>query len=196
MNTYVIYYTQTGEIVQTISAPLAMAQQNLQPGQALVVGTGNWREHKVVNGVVVPLPAPRVFPYAGASWDPTTATFVDLRTLEQARDQTWEEVKRWRAAAIDAHLSTPYGAVDSKESDRKNITDAVMMAQTLDAMAQPVAIEFTMADNSVVTMDASMMTNVGLLLGQKTQAAHARARELRAQIATATKEQLHALTWD
>lgn len=196
MNTYVIYQASNGEIIRTISAPLAMATQNLEAGQALAIGSGNWREHRVENGVVVSLPQPRVFPYHGASWDPTTATFVDLRPLEVARTQAWAKVKEWREAAIDADMPTPYGAVQCRPDDRKNITDAVMMAQTLFSMAQPVAIEFTMADNSVVTMDASMMTNIGLLLGQKTQAAHARARELRAQIATATKEQLHALTWD
>lgn len=121
---------------------------------------------------------------------------LDDRTVEQRKADRWEAMKLARAAAIDAPLVTPFGTFDSGPADRQNITDAVLLAKTLAEQGQSVAIAFTLANNGTVTLDAAQMVQVGLLLGAKVQAAHARGREVRAAIdAAATAEQVEAVAW-
>ena len=116
--------------------------------------------------------------------------------LADAQSAQWNLIKQAREAAFDAPLTTPYGVFDSDAVSRGRITDAVLMAQTLASMSQPVAIDFTLADNSVVTLDASQMVTVGLLLGAKIQAAFGTGRTLRAAIyAASTVSEVEAIHW-
>lgn len=132
-----------------------------------------------------------------ATWSNTTMSWVDTRTLEQTKADRWEVIKAARAAHIDAGLVTPYGQFQTAPLERQNITDAVLLAQTLTAMGQPVAIDWTLADNTVVTLGLPEIVTVGLLLGQRVQEAHAHARTLRAAIdAATTVAEIEAITWD
>jgi hypothetical protein len=124
------------------------------------------------------------------------AGLIDDRTLEQRKAERWEAMKVARDAAIDAPLVTPYGTFDSGPADRTNITDAVLMLQTLAAQSLPAEITFTLADNTTVLLGVADMVHVGLLLGAKVQAAHARGRDVRAAIdAATTPAQVDAVTW-
>jgi hypothetical protein len=123
---------------------------------------------------------------------------VDLgsATLEQAKLAKWEQVKIWRSNEINTNMETPYGVIQCQPEDRQNITDAILLAQTLTAQNLPVQIQWTMADNTVVEMDLEMITNVGLLLGQKVQYAHGVARELRNEIDMAKSvAAVEAIVW-
>lgn len=129
-------------------------------------------------------------------FDWPTHQWVDSRGLGEFKDAKWEEVKAAREASINAPLATPYGSFDSGPADRANITDAVLMAQTLAALGQPVSIEFTLADNTVSTLNASQMVEVGLILGAKVQDAYATARSLREAIESAgTIAEVDAIHW-
>ena len=106
----------------------------------------------------------------------------------------WQEVKLARMNAIAAPLKTPYGTFDANPDASLNIVKAVLLAQTLANVGQPVAIDFTLADNTVVTLDAKQMIEVGLSLSAREQEARSKATEIRAQIDFAkTFEQLNAL---
>lgn len=119
-----------------------------------------------------------------------------LPTLAQLKEAQWATIKAAREAAIDAPLVTPYGTVDSQAKDRTNITDAILLLQTLEAAGTPTTIDFTLADNTAVTLTTAQMVNIGLLLGQKVQAAHGQARARRAQIdAATTKAEVEAVVW-
>lgn len=129
-------------------------------------------------------------------WDAPGKQWVDHRTLNQVKDAQWSFVKSARQAAIEAHLVTPFGTFDADQSSQKAITDSVLMLQTLASIGQPTTIDFTLADNSTVTLDTTQMVTVGLLLGQQTQVAHAQARTLRTQIEAATTiAEVEAVTW-
>ena len=106
--------------------------------------------------------------------------------LTRAKLARWSHIKACRAAAISQDLTTPYGVFQCGPTERTNITDAVLLLQTLTAMGTPTTINFTLADDSTVNLDATAMITVGLLLGQKVQAAHATARLLRSSIFNAT----------
>jgi hypothetical protein len=121
---------------------------------------------------------------------------LDLRTLEQRKAERWEQIKLARTAAINAPLVTPYGTFDADPASRQNITDAILMVQTLDQLGEPSSIDFTLADNSVVTLTVSEMVDVGLRLGAQVQAAHATSRVLRGQLdAATTAEAVDSVHW-
>jgi hypothetical protein len=130
-------------------------------------------------------------------YDWVTKQWIDPRSLVDFKDAKWEEMKKARTAAIDAPLTTPYGVFDSSPSARTSITDAVLLLQTLASLGTPTTIDFTLADNSVVTLNTTQMVQVGLMLGQKVQVAHSRARVLRLQgEAATTVAEVEAITWE
>lgn len=107
-------------------------------------------------------------------------------TLNDAKSRLWGRVKQARAVAIDSPLTTPFGVFDSDAKSRAFITDAVLLLQTLADAGTPQTIDFTLADNSVVTLGLEQMVTVGLLLGQKVQAVYTHCRALRAAIEALT----------
>lgn len=136
-------------------------------------------------------------PGEGFRFDPESRVWVDFRSLDDVKRERWELIKAQREKVINARLDTPYGAVDSGERDRVNITNSVMMLQTLAGLGTPSTVQFTMADNSTAVLDTEKMVHIGLLLGQKIEAAHSKARLLRADIEAAqTKEAVEAVTWN
>lgn len=147
----------------------------------------------VINGIHFDIP---ISPSINHTFNWQTKQWEDPRTLQDLKDAKWEAMKSAREAAIDAPLVTPYGTVDSKAVDRTNITDAVMMLQTLAALGQPTTIDFTMSDNTTVTLTTNQMVEVGLLLGQKVQVSHgiARARRTAIELAT-TPEEVEIIQW-
>lgn len=129
-------------------------------------------------------------------WDNSAMQWIDSRTLDHRKAQKWEEIKLARATAIYKPLVTPFGTYDADEAGQDNITKSVLLAQTLTSIGQPVAIVFTLANNSVVTLDLTAMVTVGLMLGNQVQTARGIATFLRTQIeAVTTASQLDAITW-
>ena len=94
----------------------------------------------------------------------------------------WAQVKAKRDAVIDGGAPTPFGAVDSYELARSNIAGAAMAALIAKGAAQPYSINWTLLDNSVVALDADAMMAVSLAVLAHVNAAHDRARDLRATI--------------
>lgn len=144
------------------------------------------------NGWVAILPQPsehHVFNWSTKHWE-------DPRTLQDFKDAKWDSIKKSREASINAPLVTPYGTFDSDPKSRQNITDAILLLKSLEDLGSPGTIDFTLADDTARTLNTGEMVMVGLLLGQKIQAAHAQARALRGALDLATtKEEVEAITW-
>lgn len=106
--------------------------------------------------------------------------------LDDAKAMVWTEAK----AARDQHENggvtiAGVGTFQSDAISREYINGAVLMAQIAIAQSQPYSINWTLADNSVVTLDAAAMIGVGVAAGQHVAACHAVAQGLRAAIETA-----------
>lgn len=183
-----------GEIVcvLTLGDPNALAL-NMRAGTIAVDGPpptedsyrsgGEWRTRPSK-------PAPT------STWNRATKAWADVRSLDERKAAKWEEMKATREAEIDAPLVTPYGIFDSYAEARSNISDAVLLAQTLSGIGQPVSINFTLADNSVVALDLAGMVTVGLMLGSKIQTTRGIATALREQILSAPSiATLESITW-
>ena len=121
----------------------------------------------------------------------------DSRTLFQQQLSKWAEIKAARTAVFDAPLVTIYGIFDSDAESRRNIFEVVQRAQLLTSTGQPVVINFTLADNTVIVMDLAMAVAVGLALGAKVQSARATATALRTTLfnTVTTVSQVDAVAW-
>lgn len=191
---YTIYDKTTGEILRNVScSPDDLALQYDPITQNVIEGSINDTEFYIQNNQPVAFP---VKPSEVHTFDWTTKQWVDLRTLEQVKVTKWEALKKDRQAATEVPLVTPYGTFDADPRSQKAITDAVLMLQTLQNLGTPTVIDFTLADNSVVTLTTAQMVNVGLLLGQQVQAAHSKGRLKRQAIdAATTTEQVESVVW-
>jgi hypothetical protein len=196
----IIYEPAGGEILRVVDCPEGMLEIQAQPGESALVGDADDLSHYVAGGELV-LYAPDEAaakasrPAWAAGWSNTAMGWIDPRTLADLKAAKWAEIKTARAAAIDAPLVTPYGTFDSDAVGRSNIADSVLLAQSLAARGLPSDIEFTLEDNTSVTLTAEQMTTVGLLLGAKVNAAHAQSRALRPLIENATAATLDGITW-
>lgn len=186
---YYAYHDPNGRITAYTQYPPGQGQLAVE----LQAANEGPLAHYVDNGAVVPFP-PR--PSLNHDFDYTTKQWFDPRPLTELQALKWGSVKAAREEALVAPLTTPFGVFDADAASQKSITDAVLMLQTLASLGQPTTIDFTLADNTVVTLNGADMVMVGLALGQRTQQVHATARALRAAIETSTSiEELDLISW-
>lgn len=99
---------------------------------------------------------------------------IDIR-----RARMWAAVKALRDAKERGWAQTASGAVDCDDRSKLKISGLVQTAQLL---GDAFSVDFTMADNSVSTLDAAAMTDVGLSVAAHVDLVYARARVLREAI--------------
>jgi hypothetical protein len=119
-------------------------------------------------------------------WTVVDANTNDPRTLAERQADLWEAVKAKREIIETGTAPTPSGAVQIDEQSKLKINGLVTMAMLADQQAQPFSEDFTIADNSVVTLDAAATIAMGVAVGQFVSDTYARARELRDAIEAAT----------
>lgn len=186
---YVIYSLDTGMVIAsgTSYSPEILAG----PGQGLVKGVQVTAldSFYVADGVVLAKgekPSPHhIFDYATKLW-------VDPRTLQDFKSAKWQEIKLARDDAEFGGFDWNGSRFDSDAISQSRIQGAVQLA----AMSPAFTIEWTLADNSVRTLDAAGMAAVGAALGAHVAAQHTQARGLRVQIDAATSSaQLENINW-
>lgn len=150
---YIIYNTATGEERMRGSVPAGMAaMQHVPDGHQIII---------LPQDVWTLPPAEAVGGY---------------------RTALWERVKLIRDAVIAGGAPTPFGTVDCDTEGRSNISGASTAAIIATISDQPFSITWTLQDNSLVTLDASQMMALGLAVVGHVNAAHERARVLRAAL--------------
>ncbi len=116
-------------------------------------------------------------------------------TLENARERTWNRLKLIREqkeAAPFLYNGTLYDA------DKIKITGAALGAFMAVSSNQPYTIDFTAADNSVVTLDGPGMMGLGIALLQHIDSVHQIGRAKRDELYAPecdTFEKIAAITW-
>lgn len=189
---YTAYDKETGQVCAWGTDPNPSAFASDRVGVVLDAQfTGGWIDADGSTHHVVP-----ERPSQHHVWDWGTKAWMDPRTLADLKSAKWAEVKAAREAAIKAPLVTPYGTFDADADARANITDTILLLQTMEAMGQPGEVDFTLEDNSVLTVTTAQMVMVGLLLGQQVQGAYNTGRVLRGAIdAATTAEEVEAIAW-
>lgn len=146
---------------------------------------------------MVALPAPP--PATGLliyRWDAQAGQWRAEPTLEGAKQAKWDEIKAARAAQETGGFTWDTSTFDSDHVSQGRIQGAVQLALLAADAGQPFAIDWTLADNTVRTLDAAGVIAVGLALGAHVQAAFAHGRDLYAAIeAAADTAAVAAISW-
>lgn len=127
-------------------------------------------------------------PFAGG-----TIIVDQSQTLDAAKVRAWTRIKVARTRAEFSDF-TCAGAIYQADKDR--ITGATQLALLAQVAARPFSIDWTLSDNTSLTLDAAGMIAVGAALGAHVTGAFVIGRALREQIASAsTIEQVDAIQW-
>lgn len=189
MNQFAVYDEQ-GRILRTGTASESQIDFQAQDGEFLIRSNADPSYQYVLDGLVRNMPErpspAHIFDYSMKAW-------VDVRTLDELKAEKWAEVRQARDAAEFGGFSWQGQVFDSDQISQGRITGAVQLAQ----LDPGFAIDWTLADNTVVQLDAAQMQVVGIALGSHVSAQHARARALREAIHApgVTPEALAAITF-
>lgn len=186
MAAYTIYYTSTGEVLSTKDVPDEYHLLLNTPEGCSAISGRIEANHYVVDGEPVAMPPQ---PSLAHVFDYTLKDWVDPRSLEELKSQKWAEIKAARENSEWGGFTWDGSGFDSDPSSQMKIMGAAQMT----AINPALSLEWTLADNSVRTLDTTQMQNVGLALGAHISACHARARDLRALIDSAADAETVAL---
>lgn len=184
-------YDNSGRILKFGMAPDDLLPILEQQGNVLDLGSATCDDatQYVQNGQLMDMP-PRpsvnhVFDYDAKAW-------VDPRSLDQLKAAKWDEIKAAREAAEYGGFTWDGSTFDSDAASQQKIIGASQMAN----LTPGFEIDWTLADNTVRTLNATEMNSVGIALGQHVNAQYVHARNLRQQIEAATSAQeVQAIVW-
>jgi hypothetical protein len=124
--------------------------------------------------------------------DMETKQWEDPRTLADLKAAQWNLIKQARSNAEYAGFAWDRSVFDSDALSQNRITGAVTLAQ----LSPGFTIDWTLADNSVRTLNQADMIAVGVALGVHVQTQFAKAQGLRLQIdAASTPGQVAVVVW-
>jgi hypothetical protein len=160
---YAIYDSATGDVLRTVTCPEDLIELQCGPGESYVA-SGEFVDdtlHRIEAGVVV----------------------AKERTLDELKADVRFAVRARRNAAEWGGCNTPSGRIDSDPDSQRKINGSVTMALIA---GSAFSVDWRLSDNTVTTLNASQMINVGLAVGQHVSACQDRKNDLDAAITAAT----------
>ena len=114
-------------------------------------------------------------------------------SLEDLKVRKWGQIKEARNDAEYGGFTLAEMTFDSDPISQSKIQGAVQLALLA---PDTFTIDWTLKDNTVLTITKPVLLAVGIALGQHVQQVYGRGRELRTQIDSATTQgQIEAITW-
>lgn len=187
---YTVYDPQTGRIAAAFTADPDSAQANTPAGMERLVGRFDFRDGYISNGVFVAFPE-QPSPQHVFDWD--SHAWVDPRSLADLKAEKWVAIKAARDAAEFGGFTWDGSVFDSDLISQSRIQGATQLAGLA---PMTFSLDWTLADNSVRTLNAMQMIAVGEALGAHVATQHSIGRSLRAAIEAATSAaELDAIAW-
>lgn len=187
----VTYEIATGESTGVLSVRGGAAELHVPEGEGWIeVPDGTPLPGYVVGGVYHPRPAQ---PSPAHHWNPVAHAWeLDLAAQ---KDAAWERIRQARDAAENGASAFEWdGSVF--DSSPMRIGGAFSAARAALELGIPFSVDWTLADNTVRTLSATEMVEVGFAQLAHVEALHTKARQLRAQIYAATSlAEIEAVTW-
>lgn len=116
--------------------------------------------------------------------------------LETAKRQKWMEIKHARDVFEFGTFYWNENVFDGDQLSQQRIGQAAQQAMLAKASDTAYAQDWTLFDNSVITLNADDMIAVALAMGQHVNLAHEKSRALRLMLDAATTiEEVSALHW-
>jgi hypothetical protein len=116
--------------------------------------------------------------------------------LEVQQERAWAAVKATREGLETGTAPTPIGRVQIDEPSKAKIMGLLSMARLAEEAGTTFSEEFTIANNSVVTLDNVKVRQLAMASAQYVSAVYAHARGLREQIFAADAQSLAAIDLD
>ncbi len=187
---FVKFDPQTGQILFSGKCPDSMLK--LQ-GPNIVVADVDSRTHYVdVQAMAVVAFPPR--PGDGYYWN-WSAKAWDF-DLTAARAAAWARIKAARDSALNGPFTWSGHVFDGDTVSQQRIHGAVQIATLALQAGQAYSVDWTLADNTTVTLSAADMIAVWQAMGAQYQANFAKGQALRLQIDSATTQAaLDAIVW-
>lgn len=125
-------------------------------------------------------------------------TVIDaIQSLDSIKVRKWAIIKQIRNSVEMGSFNWNNLLFNSDYISQSRIQGATQLATLALMNQQPFVIEWTLADNTVQTLDAEQMISVGQAMANHINECHIKARALRQQIeAATTKEEVEAVTWN
>lgn len=131
-----------------------------------------------------------------AQWNGAVKAWEDLRSLDEMRAAKWSEIKAAREAAEFSSFTCLGYEFDCDRESVTRLMGAIQLAQMALSLGESFAIDWTLADNTVVSLSALDLIQAGQALGVHVNTAHAKARILREQIDVAPDAAaVRAISW-
>lgn len=193
---FLVYETETGRITRTGMCPPQMAalqngdgEEVMLLAQAIQDDSRYYIEQDQIKLKPTSPSVHHLFDYGTKSW-------IDSRTVEDIKANQWAKIKAARAAAEFGVFAWSGSTFDADTSSQSRIQGAAQLATLAIMNNQPFSIDWTLADNSVLTLSAEDMIAVGQAMGEHINAQHTKARLKREQINNAaTVAEIEAITW-
>jgi hypothetical protein len=148
--------------------------------------------YRLVDGEVVRTDIPKKSQNDYEIWDEANGGWIDPRTLPDLKAEKWVEIKAARAAQEFGLFEWGGYVFQCDEVSQRRIQGAVQLA----AIDTNTVMDWTLADNTVQTFNATELKQIGQALGAHVNACHVKARGLRDQInAAQTEAELSIITW-
>ena len=187
MTSYFVCDPITGELGQTGLADnwheLPGAEEGTPPDWAYYRLDGEWFPRTE---------APTQF----HEWNWELHCWLDLRDLDQLRIQRWKELKTLRTQQIEAPKQTSVGVFDANKDAQVNLANVISLTRMAAEKGLPAEANFTLADNSRVTLTLEQLQTAALEMGVQVQAIYDEWSGLRSALQKAKSvEAINAVVW-
>ncbi|TXH19620.1 MAG: DUF4376 domain-containing protein [Hyphomicrobiaceae bacterium] len=192
MKRYWIEVYSDGTIAQSISLDSDTEPNTIRHGTTMVeVDTQvNPSDYFYKDGIVK---YKGIQPAPGMTYDTELEQWVDPRPLSAFQAIQWNKIKMKRAAIEFGGFEWMDSVFDSDSVSQSRIQGAVLLASMA---GDGFAIDWTLQDNTVITLSYNDLMEVAGALSQHVASTHAQARTLRTAIeAATTREDVEAIVW-
>ena len=185
-----ISFDESGKIIGKGVGPQSILEEAAAASDFAILANGvsaTEQTHYVEDGALVEKPAKpsdeHVFDYATKQW---------VYDLTNHRADKWAEIKQARDSDEFGTFTWSTHTFQCDEVSQRRIQGAVQLAQ-LDSTT---TLDWTLADNSVQTFNATELQQIGQALAAHVNACHVKSRTKRGEIdAATTQTELDAITW-
>ena len=185
-----ISFDESGKIIGKGVGPQSILEEAAAASDFAILANGvsaTEQTHYVEGGALVEKPAQpsdeHVFDYATKQW---------VYDLTHHRADKWAEIKQARDSDEFGTFTWSTHTFQCDEVSQRRIQGAVQLAQ-LDSTT---TLDWTLADNSVQTFNATELQQIGQALAAHVNACHVKSRTKRGEIdAATTQTELDAITW-
>lgn len=187
---FTVFEQATGRIKKTVTCSSEVdAAAQCAAGDAYISGFFPDDKFYVQGTTAAPIPNK---PSDSHIFDYTTKQWVDPRSLQEHKDAKWAEIKSVRTNNEYGPFTWDGSVFDGDAVSQQKISGAVLMA----VMSPSYTVDWTLFDNTVRTLTAADVLQLGAALGAHIGAVYEHARQLRASIEAAqTSEEVAAISW-